>query len=66
MILLPLGARIWLACSVTDIRPGFDGLAALAQTQLAADPYGGHLFCIPGTARQPLEGFVVERRWTQA
>ena len=39
MIPLPHGARIWLACGVTDMRRGFDGLATLVQTQLAADPY---------------------------
>ena len=48
MINLPHGARIWLACGATDMRRGFDGLAALVQTQLAADPYGGHLFVFRG------------------
>ena len=48
MINLPHGARIWLACGVTDLRRGFDGLAALVQLQLAADPYGGHLFVFRG------------------
>jgi transposase len=33
---------------VTDLRRGFDGLAALVQSQLAADPYGGHLFVFRG------------------
>ena len=48
MIGMPHGARIWLACGVTDLRRGFDGLAALVQTQLAADPYAGHLFVFRG------------------
>ena len=48
MITPPHGARIWLACGVTDLRRGFDGLAALVQSQLAADPYGGHLFVFRG------------------
>lgn len=48
MIALPPGARIWLACGVTDLRRGFDGLAALVRTQLAADPYAGHLFVFRG------------------
>ena len=42
------GARIWLACGATDMRRGFDGLAALVQTQLLADPYTGHLFVFRG------------------
>jgi len=29
MIAVPSGARIWLAAGVTDLRRGFDGLAAL-------------------------------------
>ena len=48
MMGLPHGARIWLACGVRDMRCGFDGLAALVQTQLSADPYGGHLFVFRG------------------
>ena len=48
MISPPPGARIWLACGVTDLRRGFDGLAALVQSQLSADPYGGHLFVFRG------------------
>jgi transposase len=48
MMGMPHGARIWLACGATDMRRGFDGLAALVQTQLAADPYAGHLFVFRG------------------
>jgi transposase len=48
MIGMPHGARIWLACGATDMRRGFDGLAAMVQTQLAADPYSGHLFVFRG------------------
>lgn len=39
MIALPGGTRIWLACGVTDMRKGFDGLAAIVQMQLAEDPF---------------------------
>jgi transposase len=31
------GVRIWLAAGVTDMRRGFDGLAAMVQQQLALD-----------------------------
>ncbi len=48
MIGLPSGTRVWLAAGVTDLRRGFDGLAALVQTQLAADPFSGHLFVFRG------------------
>jgi transposase len=48
MIGLPSGTRVWLAAGVTDLRRGFDGLAALVQTQLEADPFNGHLFVFRG------------------
>lgn len=34
MIGLPANTRVWLAAGHTDIRKGFDGLAALVQTAL--------------------------------
>jgi len=48
MIGLPNGARIWLACGVTDLRNGFDGLAGLVQTQLTEDAFSGQLFVFRG------------------
>jgi len=33
------GARIWLAVGRTDVRKGFDGLAAQAQQVLLIDPF---------------------------
>ena len=44
MIGLPTGTRVWLAAGVTDMRRGFDGLAALVQTKLTEDPFSGHVF----------------------
>lgn len=48
MISPPAGTRIWIAAGVTDMRRGFDGLAALVQTQLEADPFSGHIFVFRG------------------
>ena len=48
MIALPAGAQIWIACGVTDLRNGFDGLAALIQTRLSEDAYSGQLFVFRG------------------
>ena len=42
------GVRIWLAAGVTDMRRGFDGLAALVQQQLGQDPFSGALFIFRG------------------
>ncbi|HVT26535.1 MAG TPA: IS66 family insertion sequence element accessory protein TnpB [Lacipirellulaceae bacterium] len=48
MIGLPSGTRVWLAAGVTDMRKGFDGLAAQIQQALAEDPYSGHVFVFRG------------------
>jgi len=48
MIALPANSRVWLAAGATDMRKGFDGLAALVQTQLTEDPFSGHLFVFRG------------------
>ena len=45
MIGLAPGTRVWLAAGVTDMRKGFDSLAAQAQTVLGKDPFSGHVFC---------------------
>jgi transposase len=42
------GTCIWLACGFTDMRRGFDGLAALVQSQLEQDPFSGQLFVFRG------------------
>ena len=48
MIGLPAGTRVWIAARHTDMRRGFDGLAALVQTALSANAYGGHVFVFRG------------------
>lgn len=48
MLQPPPGTRVFLACGATDMRKGFDGLAALVQTVLAQDPFSGALFCFRG------------------
>jgi transposase len=45
MIALPAGVKVWLAAGATDMRKGFDGLAALVQTQLAEDPFSDSSLC---------------------
>lgn len=48
MIPVPSNTRVWLAAGVTDMRRGFNTLAAQAEKVLAADPYSGHLFVFRG------------------
>jgi transposase len=38
MIPLPSGTGIWIAAGVTDMRRGFTGLSAVAQTVLEQNP----------------------------
>jgi transposase len=45
---LPSGTRVWLVAGHTDMRKGFDGLAAIVQSALAANPFDGHVFVFRG------------------
>ena len=48
MIPIPAHTKVWLAAGVTDMRKGFNGLSALAETVLSEDPFSGHLFVFRG------------------
>ena len=48
MIAPPAGVKIWLAAGVTDMRRGFDGLAAVVAQQLRLDPFSGAIFIFRG------------------
>ena len=58
MIGLPASTRVWLAAGKTDMRRGFDGLAAIAQTALVQDPFSGHVFVFRGK-----RGDIVKLLW---
>lgn len=58
MIAAPAGMRVWLAAGRTDMRKGFDGLAAQVQQTLADDPFGGQLFVFRGR-----RGDLVKALW---
>lgn len=45
---VPLPTRVFLACGVTDMRKGFDGLAVLVQQVLTQNPHSGALFAFRG------------------
>ena len=55
---LPTGTRVWVAAGMTDMRKGFNGLAAIAQVALSADPYSGHVFVFRGKS-----GSLVKLLW---
>jgi transposase len=45
----PAGSvRVYIACGVTDMRRGFDTLAAQVQTMLQFDPHNGALYAFRG------------------
>ncbi len=48
MIEPPSNTNIWIAAGVTDMRRGFTGLSAVAQTVLEQNPYSGHVFVFRG------------------
>ncbi len=48
MIPVPSNTRVWLAAGVTDMRRGFNTLAAQTENVLAEDPFCGHLFVFRG------------------
>ncbi len=48
MLALHAGMRVHLALGATDMRKGFDGLAAVVQTVLRHDPFSGHVFAFRG------------------
>lgn len=58
MIGLPAGTRVWLAAGLTDMRRGFDGLAASVQSALTQDPFSGHVFVFRGR-----RGDIVKLLW---
>ncbi len=58
MIGLPSGTRIWLAAGLTDMRRGFDGLAALAQSAQDQEPFSGHVFVFRGR-----RGDIIKLLW---
>jgi len=48
VIPVPARTKVWLAAGVTDMRKGFNGLAAMAEKTLKQDPFTGHLFVFRG------------------
>lgn len=50
-----LGVAIYLCTTPTDMRKGFDSLAALVREHLQLDPLSGHLFLFAGRSRDRLK-----------
>ena len=50
-----MSARIYYCADPTDMRKGFDSLAALVRDHLGHDPLSGHLFLFVGRSRDRLK-----------
>lgn len=50
-----MSGRIYLCTSPTDMRKGFDTLAALVKEFLGQDPLSGHLFLFVGRAKDRMK-----------
>ena len=48
MMQLAPGTQVWLVCRPTDMRKGFDGLAAQVKNVLLTDPFSRHIFVFRG------------------
>ena len=58
MIGLPAHTRIWIVAGITDMRCGFNGLAAKIETTLQTDPFNGHVFVFRGR-----RGDIIKLLW---
>ena len=61
-MLLPGGLKVYLACGATDMRKGFDGLAAQVQMVLQQDPYSGALFVFRGKRGDLIKALLWDRQ----
>ena len=59
MMGLPAGTRIWIAAGFTDMRAGFNGLAAKVESALADEAFCGHVFVFRGR-----RGNVIKLLWS--
>lgn len=66
MLLLPASVRVYLCVEATDMRKGFDTLAAIVRETFGDDPLSGHLFLFTSRRADRLkvlwwgrDGFVI-------
>lgn len=61
MLTLPPTVRIFVCLEATDMRKGFDGLAALTREVLSEDPFSGHLFVFFNRRRDRVKALLWDR-----
>jgi transposase len=55
MLSVPAAVKLWYCPDAVDMRLGFDGLFALVQNRLKAEPLSGHLFIFRNRAADRLK-----------
>jgi transposase len=58
MLTLPSAVHVYLAADPTDLRKGFDGLAAATRHLIRQDPLSGHLFVFLNRRRDRMKILV--------
>lgn len=58
---LPASVRIYVAAEATDLRRGFDGLAAATRSVIREDPLSGHLFVFTNRRRNRVKVLLWDR-----
>ena len=58
---LPSSVRIYVAAEPTDLRRGFDGLAAATRSVIGESPLSGHLFVFLNRRRNRIKILVWDR-----
>lgn len=61
MLTLPPSVRIFVCLEPTDLRKGFDGLAAATQDVIGEDPLSGHLFVFFNRKRDRVKALLWDR-----
>ncbi len=61
MLTLPPAVRVFVCLEATDMRKGFDGLAAVTRERLEEDPFSGHLFVFFNRRRDRVKAMFWDR-----
>lgn len=61
MLTLPSSVRIYVAAEATDLRRGFDGLAAATRSVIRQDPLSGHVFVFINRRKNRVKLLVWDR-----
>ncbi len=61
MLTLPPSVRVFVCLEATDMRKGFDGLAAVTRELIGEDPLSGHLFVFFNRRRDRVKTLLWDR-----